>query len=270
MPGSGKTTLARQWVKEMIELNPKENFDVLSFQFEMLGIDEISKDISSKLNKNIKEIYSANGKLSDADLNKAGAALDAMKSYPISIVDNAGTVSDIKDTVLFYVNKHKLSELEKGLIVTIDHSLLIKPNEGEDEQTTIVKLMHTLVALKKYLHSIGVKCIFIVLSQLNRNIESPDRVTNPRLHYPNKNDIFGSSSIYYSSDYVVIIHRPALIDGIGEQYGPSGLPVFNPKTIKNPRQPMIYLHVIKERFGSPTIITMIDELSKARVAEYNP
>lgn len=253
----------------MIELNPNENFDVLSFQFEMLGVDEISKDISSKLNKSIKEIYSADGKLSDLDLGKARSALDFMKSYPISIVDNAGTVSDIKDTILFYVDKHKLSENNKGLVITIDHSLIIKPYEGDDEQTTVVKLMHMLVAMKKYLSSIGVRCIFIVLSQLNRNIESPDRVTNPRLHYPNKNDIFGSSSIYYSSDYVVIIHRPALIDGIGEQYGPLGLPVFNPKTTKNPRQPMIYLHVIKERFGSPTIITMVDELSKARVAEYN-
>lgn len=132
--------------------------------------------------------------------------------------------------------------------------------------------MHMLVALKKYLTSLGVKVLFIVLSQLNRNIESNDRIINPRLQYPNKTDLFGASSIYYSSDYVIIIHRPAVIEGLGNWYGPAvkgfpnGLPIYNPS---NSNQPMIYLHIIKERFGMNRVLAMVDELEKSRVTEYD-
>lgn len=130
--------------------------------------------------------------------------------------------------------------------------------------------MKNLVALKKYLVANGVNCIFIILSQLNRAIETPERSNNCYLHYPNKNDIFSASSVYYSSDYVLIIHKPCLIDGISEWYGPPtkgnprGLPVYNPQ---NQEQPMIYLHLIKERFGLPKILAMLDYLENSRIEE---
>ena len=265
LPGSGKTTLARQWVNEMIELNPEEQFDVLTFQFEMLGVDELAKDLSSKMDKSIKQIYSADGALSEKDLEALSGLLEKMKRYPIYIVDNMGTVSNIKDTIVSYVASNRLIERKRNLVVTLDHTLLVKPEEGDDEKATLDRLMHTLVELKKYLSSIGLKVIFIILSQLNRNLESPDRIMNKKLHYPNKNDIFGSSSVYYSSDYVIIVHRPVLIDGLGNWYGPEDLPVFNPN---NPSQPMIYLHVIKERFGSTSIIKMLDELKRAKISDF--
>lgn len=249
----------------MIRLNPDEDIEVLSFQFEMLGTDEIAKDASSRMDKTIKQIYSADGKLGLEDLNKVNSVLDDLKEYPISVVDNAGTVDDIRDTILSFVQSKNILELNKGLIISLDHSLLVRPFDGDDDKTTIDKLMHLFIALKKYFNSIGIRSIFILLSQLNRNIESPDRVTNPRLHFPNKNDIFGASSVYYSSDYVIIIHRPALIDGIGHTYGTMGLPIFNPK---NEKQPMIYLHIIKERFGSPAILMMVDDLKKSQVNDY--
>ena len=46
LSGSGKSTLVRQWIREMIENNDDE-FEVLTFQFEMMGIDEIARDIFS-------------------------------------------------------------------------------------------------------------------------------------------------------------------------------------------------------------------------------
>lgn len=258
----------------MIELNPTEKFDILSFQFEMLGVDEVSRDVSSKMNKTIKEIYSAKEKLTDIDLQKVKLHLEEMKKYPIYVVDNIGTVNNIKDTILHYVSSNDLIKKKRGLIVTLDHSLLCKAEDGENEKVTLDRLMHTLMILKKYLSSIGLKVTFFVLSQLNRDIESSDRVTNPKLHFPTKNDIFGASSVYYSSDYVIILHMPALVEGLGFWYGPEqdgfpqGLPVFNPKRKTAPKQAMIYLHVIKERFGKRGIIPMIDELANGRIMEY--
>lgn len=238
----------------------------------MLGIDEVARDLSSKLKTSVKKLYSAEDKLSDADLKNIDRCLDEIGQYPINIVDNLGSVSEIKDTIQYFVSTNNLIQSKKGLIVTIDHSLLVKAEDGELEKQTLDRLMHTLVLLKKYLTSIGCKVIFFVLSQLNMDIESTERITNPKLHYPNKNDLFGASSVYYSSDYVIIIHRPAQIEGLGNWYGPSkanwpnGLPVFNPS---NSSQPMIYLHVIKERFGSNRIIAMLDELEHSHIKEYS-
>lgn len=271
MPGSGKTTLLRQWVKEFVENNPNVKFDVLSFQFEMLGVDELAKDASSKTDISIKEIYSAQKSLDEKKLNKIREALDSMRDFPMSIVDNLGTVSQIRDTILTYCNDQQLAENKRGLVVTLDHSLLIKSEAKQDEKSKIDEFYHTLVQLKKYLSSVaGVNVIFLILHQLNRNIESYERVTNPKLHFPNKTDLFAASSVYYSSDYVIIIHRPVLIEGIDTWYGPPlkngkpGLPVFNPL---NKAQSMIYLHVIKERFGETRVLAMVDELKYSRIAE---
>lgn len=255
----------------MLELNKDQKFDVLSFQFEMLGIDEIARDLSSSTKTNIKKIYSAEGTMSEDEIKNIEKLLDDMKDLPLSIVDSIGTVDDIRDTIIHYVNTKQLAENSRGLVVTIDHSLLVKSEGYDDEKSTIDKLMHMLVGLKKSLSSVGIKVIFIILSQLNRNIESNERITNSNLHYPNKNDLFGASSVYYSSDYVIIIHRPCLIDGIGNWYGPrrpgfrDGLPVFNPE---DSSQSMVYLHVIKERFGNNKIISMIDNLAVGKISEY--
>ena len=151
LSGSGKSILSRQWIKEMVELNPAEKFEILSFQFEMLGIDELARDIVSKSNLNIRQIYSAETPLSNAQLATINSILEELKKYPISIVDNIGTVKNILDTILYFVSTNRLLENKKGLVVTLDHTLLVKPEDGQDEKQVIDALMHMLVALKKYL-----------------------------------------------------------------------------------------------------------------------
>jgi len=271
LSGSGKSTLVRQLITEMIELNPQQDFEVLSFQFEMLGIDEVARDLSARVGKSVKEIYSAGTQLSLEDFERINKQLDALLSYNINIVDQTGTAAEIKNTILQFVISKNLVKTNKGLVVTLDNTLLVKREDHQEEKQMIDDLMFTLVSLKKVLAQAGVKVIFFVISQLNRNIETGDRVTNSKLHYPNKNDLFGASSIYNGSDYVIIIHRPCIIDGLGNWYGPpnkkwrDGLPVFNPY---DSSQAMIYLHVIKERFGKPSIIAMLDDLKFGKISEY--
>lgn len=271
LSGAGKSTILRQWIREINELNKDQKFEVLSFQFEMLGTDEIARDISAKLGKPIKELYSATGRLSDEDFQAVQDIIKELKEYPINVVDNIGTVQEVVDTILYFVSSRNLKEDKKGIIVTLDHTLLVKGKDRDTEKDIIDDLMKALVALKKLLASKGVKCLFFVLSQLNRNLETTERITNPKLHYPNKNDLFGASSVYYSSDYVIIMHRPCLIEGLGNSYGPGnqkfpgGLPVFNPK---NGQQPLIYLHVIKERFGQNRILAMLDDLQSSNIKDF--
>lgn len=270
MSGSGKSTWLRQIIRGIVDNNDTNTFEFLSFQFEMIGIDEVARDISAKINLSIKQLYSAGKKLEDDQIALVDEAIKSLENMPISIVDKISSVAEIRDTILYYYSANELIKKDKGLVVTLDHTLLCKAMPNQDDRKLLEDLMRMLVEIKTTIASMGGKFIGIILSQLNRDIESPERVLNPKLHYPNKNDIFGSSAVYYSSDYVIIIHRPAVIDGMGAWYGPGrdsmpmGYPVFNPL---NGSQPLIYAHIIKERFGSPKILTYLDDLKHSKILE---
>jgi len=89
----------------------------------MLGIDEVARDLSSKLKTSVKKLYSAEDKLTENDLRNIDSCLDEISKYPINIVDNLGSVPEIKDTIQYFVSTNNLIQSKKGLIVTIDHSL---------------------------------------------------------------------------------------------------------------------------------------------------
>ncbi len=92
------------------------------------------------------------------------------------------------------------------------------------------------------------------------------------MHYPSRNDLFGASSVFHTSDYVLISHRPATVIGMGDYYGrervgfPKGLPV---KYEKDPKRDMVYWHLIKERFGKQVIIPMAEDFRNASIEEIN-
>jgi len=261
--------------RDFVTLNPNEKFDILSFEFEMLIEDQLTRSLSSALGKTVKEIYSAEKPLGDAEMELVKTKLKSFGDAPIYYVDNAGTVPQIVSTILTFAHTNISPYADKGLVVTIDHLLLTKGKEGEREKEIVDNLMQALISLKKYFASIGLRCIFVVLSQLNRDIESSERTSNKLLHYPTKNDIFAASSVYYCSDYVMITHRPAAISGISGFYGPEreedgfpqGLPIRCPN---DPSKTMIYWHVIKERFGNNITMMMVDDFKNSSVKEYKP
>ena len=273
LSASGKSLMLSQIKRDIVDYNKDQEFDILSFEMEMLGVDQVARDISSKVDLSTKELYSAGSKLSDKQYDKISIEADKMKYYPIYIVDEVGTVEEIVSTILNFVQENQLASKGKGFVCTFDHSLLVKGAVNEDAEKQIIdKLYKTLIQVKKYFETIKLKCIFIVLSQLNRDIEKSERITNPMLQYPSKNDLFASSAAYYCSDYVIVTHKPAVIEGIGVYYGPPrgseyayGLPVFNPK---DPQQAMIYWHILKSRFSSSQILMMVDNFKHSRILEY--
>lgn len=240
----------------------------------MLANDQIIRNLSGKMNKSTKELYSAGGVLSETDMDNIKRHLDLMSKYPIFYVDTVGTVNQIEATIRAFIANRQLLEKKKGLVVTLDHVLLTKGKEGAAEKQVVDSLMHKLVELKKTLvEKEGMRVLFIVLSQLNRDIEKPERVNNAFFHYPTKNDIFAASSVYYSSDYVLVTHKPSIVNGIDNFYGPprgqfpQGLPVYNPY---NPDQAMVYWHMIKNRFGENKILMMTDNFANSKVDEWKP
>ena len=272
MSGSCKSVLCEQLKRNIINLNPKEDIDVLSFEFEMPTREQMLRNISGRTRKSIKEILSAEedkGNLSDKDFEEVTKEAERFNRYPIWSVETVGSVEQIVQTILEFIKYRKSSERKAGLVVTIDHVLLTLGKQGEDERKIIAFLYRTIVRLKKQLIAMDIPVIFILLSQLNRNVEYPERKLNPDMNYPNRTDLFGSSDIFMCSDYVLVLHKPAILQlrsyGPPKEGFPQGLPIYNPK---NERQAMIYFHLLKQRAGEPKIMSMLDNFKNSKIDEY--
>lgn len=272
LSGSGKSLILEQWKRDFVECNPNETFEILSFEFEMLIEDQIARNVSGQLDMTTKNIYSGITPLKAEQYAKVKAASEKVKDYPIWYVDDSGTVDQIKNTITRFAKERNLKERECGLVITIDHTLLTKGKQGEDERLKIVSLYLAAIEIKKAFAAEGMRILLIFLSQLNRDIEGNDRVVNNKLHYPTKNDLFASSAAFYSSDYVLVSHKPAGIRGI-EWYGPpigkdwpNGLPTRNPEDYT---QCMVYWHLIKNRGDENIILLMVENFKYSKIEEYN-
>lgn len=252
LSGSGKTAILSMLETNLAVLNPNEEFDILSFNFEMLGKNLIARKISSSVGKSMKELYSSsseNDGLSDDDYERVVEEAKKLSTLNIYYVDTAGSVPEIISTIESFRKKQLPG---RGLVVLLDHTILVKGNKGELERTILVELMTAFNEQKK----IG-KTAFVVLSQLNRDIERAERFTEPSLHYPKKSDLFGSDSVYQFSDIVMVTMNP---EQMGYKvYGVHSLPVKN----------KIYWHFLKVRFGEPCIAMMENQLKYSMVIDSN-
>lgn len=253
--GSGKSSFVNSLETDLFELNTKTDFIVLSFNFEMISSRQIGRKLSYKMKKTTSQIYSSNididgTTLSNPDYEQAIQYAEKIAKYPVYYVDCPGTVDEIRNMII-----HFQTELfpDKWLIVILDHTLLTRTTSGVNERENLYNLQRVFMEAKK----IGLTTI-IQLCQMNREIESNERLINNSMHYPMRRDLFGSDSLFQSSDYVIVLHSPEQL-GI-EVYGPSKLPVKN----------MIYMHFLKVREGEPKILSFINNLKFNSIEETNP
>lgn len=236
--GSGKSSFVNTLETDLIDLNSKQDVIVLNFSFEMLSSRQVGRKMSSKLRKTTAELYSANNELDDDLLAKVEQTSQQIKSYPIYYVDTPGTVDDIASTInYFYENKAK----GKKFVIILDHTLLVEGQARETALQVISDLQKLFIRVKKLPDT-----TIIQLSQMNRNIESPERINNPSMHYPMRSDISSADTIFHASDYVICIHRPELLNI--QQYGPNRLLVKN----------KVYLHILKNRDAGECAILEFD------------
>jgi len=248
--GGGKSAFISSIETDIFDLNIGEDIVVLNLSFEMQSSKIVGRKLSYKLKKTASELYSVTSKLDQKDLTDIETELKTIRDYPIFYVDTPGTVEEIGNTITKF---REMYVKDKWLIITIDHALLTKQSTGERERETLVNLQRLLIQEKK----IG-KTTIIELSQLNREIEEKDRITNPSLHFPQRRDIAGSDSLYHGADYVIVMHRPEIL-GL-KVYGISNWPVKD----------MIYLHFLKNRSGELKILSFINNLKYNSIEEYLP
>jgi replicative DNA helicase len=263
MSGSGKSMLCEQLKRDIVEYN-SEPVKILSFEFEMPSYEQVTRNLSGHLSIPVRDLYSAEKALDDDTFYKVVNIGKSLTKYPIYYVDDVGSVEEVINTILAFVKDNEdVAKGETGLVVTIDHVLLTKGGQGQTEREIIASLYRALIGLKKRLISEGLRVLFIPLSQLNREIESIERKANPDYHYPNRNDLFGSNDIFMGSDYVLVIHKPQILNLA--TYGNKGLPIVNSRT----NNALIYFHLLKHRSGEPKILIMEDNFKYSRIVEYD-
>ena len=251
--GSGKSSFLNSLETDLFTCNPLEDFVVLSFNFEMLSSRQVGRKISNKLNKTTQQLYSglSQESLSDEELSNIEVEANKFKKLPIYYVDLPGSVDEIRETIL------EFSQLDfvknKWLIIFLDHTLLTKGRQGEKEREILANLQYMFMEIKKFDRN-----TIVQLSQLNRDIESTERLNNPSMHFPTRKDIFGGESVFQASDYVVVLHRPELL--LLKTYGPAGWLVAN----------LVYMHFLKNREGDLKVLTFTNNLKYNRIEEDDP
>jgi len=239
--GSGKSSFANLLSTDIIDLNPTEDVIILNFSLEMVGFRQVGRTLSNKLRKTTSTLYSSETSLDDTTMGQIVKVCNQLKEYPIYFVDSPTTPMQAQEIIYSFYNTH-VKGTKKHFVILYDHALLTKPIGSQLE--TIAELERVFIQVKKLpLTSV------IQLTQMNRNIEAPERINNPLSHYPMRSDLSTSDAIFQASDYVLVIHRPEILN-INE-YGPNHLPTQN----------KVYIHVLKNRdAGKPCILEFENDL----------
>jgi replicative DNA helicase len=258
-PASGKTLIVEQIVRESFPLNPGQNFRVLQFQFEMLARTSAIREYSSIIGKSYKYLCSADGKLSADDLQKCYDYAKKKIKYPIDVVEKPCTIDEFKSIIKDYIMEHTTHDSDGNLIlpkvlITIDHSLLFKKAPYEKDKQDMLNNLGEALTLLKRQYPIA----FILLSQLNRNIDNPERSEDGKYgNYVLESDIFGSDAILQHADNVIGINRPAKQKI--RYYGPDRYVIEDDK--------VIVLHFLKCRNGDTRLSFFRAEFEKMRIVE---
>ena len=150
LSGSGKSSFANSLETDLFDLNPNEDFVVLSFNFEMLASKQVGRKLSYKMKKTTSELYAGDvdaAKGDDDDYRTLLIHAEKIKQYPIYYVDCPGTVDEIRNTIIDFYAKPEIRG--KWLVIMFDHTLLVRLGVGEKERETLFKLQKMFMEMKK-------------------------------------------------------------------------------------------------------------------------
>jgi replicative DNA helicase len=231
-PGSGKTLIKDQIIRESFVLNPEDKFRVLEFQFEMVGRTSAIREFSSLTGQTYKELCSAGSTLDSETFNRCHLYAKDRVKFPVDIVSTPMTVNQMREQVDMYMNEHK----GKKTIITLDHTILVKRAPYQNNRLDMLfELGEFFTQVKR-----EYPCLFIALSQLNRNIDNPERAVDGKYgNYILESDIFGSDAMLQHADTLIGINRPAKQKI--KYYGPDRYVIDDEKTL--------VLHFLKARNG---------------------
>lgn len=255
-PGAGKTMVVSQILREARVNNPTQLFNILEFQFEMGPKQTASRDFVAQTGLDYNQVLSTKQQLNDFNTQLIRNYIDDCK-----LMEGRGMHRVQINTSLTHRDMEKaIHTCYTGLggyplIVTIDHSWLIKKDKDEREKlNTLYNAVEMLMQVKNKL-----PIIVLMITQLNRSIDEPSRKIPGTIgNYPTSSDIFGGDALMQGSDMVVVLNRPFKADIMS--YGPKEYPANSND---------IFMHIIKSRNGADdnNMLFMKADFPKQKIVE---
>jgi replicative DNA helicase len=238
-PGTGKTLFMEQLVSDIIAKNPDQEFRVLKFQMEMVDETSAIRKFSLITGADYNTLMSKDGKLVDKRLFEK--CVDYYKETEnidiINVIYDNCTVNEMCSTIHHELERHKKPDGSySNILVTIDHSALFKNDVGQKDKFEMLGALGEALTYMKKNYPIA----FIVLSQLNRNIDDTKRQIEATYgNYVLDSDIYGSDALLQHADVVIGINKPS-VRRI-KKYGPEKFLIEDPDTL--------VFHFLKSRNG---------------------
>jgi len=261
-PGGGKTLMKDQIIREGFKINKGQKLRALEFQLEMVGKNSKLREFSAVSKKTYKYLCSAENENITLDENIIQLCIKHAKeasAYPIDIIDEPVTAKEFKMEIEEYMQHHKIkiddAIVYPNTVVTLDHSVLIRKAKGQSTMDMLNELGEVCTELKK-----RYPIAFIILSQLNRDINNPSRAENGKYgNYILESDIFGADALLQHADMVIGLDRPALRHITS--YGPDRY-IIDDDTV-------LIAHVLKTRTGDTRMSFFKAVYEHMRIDEMN-
>jgi replicative DNA helicase len=255
-PGTGKTLFMEQLISDIIEENKDHKFRVLKFQFEMLdetnGIRKLSLNTASDYNTLMSK-----GEPVDKDLYLRCVQYyeQTAETDVIDVVYDPCTVDEMCATIHYYMEKHKDENGNyMNALVTIDHSALLKVGKGQKDKFEVLYALGEAMTYMKKHYPVA----FLVLSQLNRNIDNPDRSKDGDYgNYVLDSDLFGADALLQHADVVLGINKPSIRKI--RFYGPERFIVND--------EDLLAFHFLKSRNGTTRLSFFKLDRENMRIVE---
>jgi replicative DNA helicase len=259
-PGTGKTLFMEQLISDIIDNNKDQEFRILKFQMEM--VDETSgvRKLSLNTGADYNTLMSKGGVLvEEAIYYKCVQYYEKSEGYDfINVVYDACTVDEMCATIHYEMEKYKKPDgTYTNMLIGIDHSALFKVAKGQKDKFEMLNSLGEALTMMKKKYPVA----FLVLSQLNRNIDAPDRSRDGEYgNYVLDSDIYGSDALLQHADVVMGINKPSIRKI--RQYGPERF-IINDEDI-------LVFHFLKSRNGTTRISFFKLDRTCMRIVEIEP
>ena len=266
-PGTGKTLFMEQLIDDIIKFNQDHEFRILKFQFEMLDETNGIRKLSLNTGYDYNSLMSKAEPLDDDVFDKCVDLYHKSKTRDIiDVIYDPCTVDVMCATIHRHMEEHAKMVKDKdgnmvktytNMLVTIDHSALFKVAKAErDKFEMLYSLGEALTYMKKHY-----PVAFVVLSQLNRNIDHPDRARDGEYgNYVLDSDLFGADALLQHADVVLGINKPSIRKI--RQYGPEKFIIEDDDTL--------VFHFLKSRNGLTKMSFFKLDRVTMRIIEIDP
>lgn len=257
-PGTGKSLIKDQAVRDFFPLNPTTNFGVLNFELEMVGKVSAIRDFSAVANRTYKQLCSAGEKISDDIIKLCYEHAKIVTKLPIDVVDTPCTVNEIVEIVIAWFEANAIKsggrKIYRPGVVTLDHTVLVTRAPYEKTVNDMLYNLGAAITMLKKRYPL----IWIVLSQLNRGVEDPDRNEDGKQgNYINDSDIFGADAMLQHADTVVAFNRPWM----------KGIRFYGPERYIIENENVLAAHFLKARNGDVRMSFFGAEFHKMSIKE---